>query len=612
MEPNKSKKSARGAAFSLSMLAGSIIVALSSSGVMAADKDSRHHQIPYALTKENKNNHIDKLPSKACQEKVKKGCNHGLSVSESFKFHDQVACLDLEDPAQTDRLLQFVDLRLAEHQLDEDVVIINECDDAVSSDVVVPIATPEMSDTGWISSTVVSTIASTDVPSDDQSMPVTNSVMENGKTTDETVIKEKPDHALLNRDKLEKTDQVTAKIITPVEAIVADQPYLEQDKEQDNGSTVALTEINEAPSETPLQSGSMDDTTSPSVIQDSVVVISPDKSTTKSVVTEKPILTEKDKEQARIDRAIARREERKRKITESQKGNAPAEQSTITMDKTATGAGNVIVSNPVTVVSETAPVTNSASLSKKENTVLPEKRERGVSPIEPRPEKTWIEPSDSIAVLPGAEEKNASAAASANCDSCDQVSGRPVAYRIANSEEDPRIFNFDQSITQRFKSKGAYLDKGKHRDNVVKDKSGRDFLNVMAFWDVLVETQDDGEKLYYGNIQFPLGSRHPAIIKSLRSGDQLELGCRTDEVVVLKSFETEGVDYSHGLVDAYLAYSTEMPDGKTAYQEVVRQPAFSLINVESGCMAKEKFSKRDVDPDKMGNDHILAELPVRE
>ncbi|WP_067522098.1 hypothetical protein [Endozoicomonas ascidiicola] len=608
MEPNKSKKSARGATFSLSMLAGSIIVALSSAGVMAADKDSRHHQIPYALTKENKNNHIDKLPSKACQEKVKKGCDHGLSVSESFKYHDQVACLDLGDPAQTDRLLQFIDLRIAERRLNEDVVVINEYDDALSSEVIVPLATPETSDT----TRVVSTVESKDAPSDDKSILVTNSVIKSGKTIDETVVKEKPDHALLNRDKLEKTDQVTVKIITPVEDIVADQPYLEQDKEQDNGPTVALTEINEAPSETQLQSGSMDDTASPSVIQDSVVVISADKSPAKSVVTEKPILTEKDKEQARIDRAIARREERKRKIAESQKGNAPAEQSTITMDKTAKSAGNVIVSNPVTVVSETVPVTNSAVLSKKENTVLPEKRARSVLPIKPRPEKTWIEPSDSIAELPCAEEKSACTASSASCDNCDQVSGRPIAYQIANSEEDPRILNFDQSITQRFKSKGAYLDKGKHRDNVVKDKSGRDFLNVMAFWDVLVETQDDGEKLYYGNIQFPLGSRHPAIIKSLRSGDQLELGCRTDEVVVLKSFETEGVDYSHGLVDAYLAYSTEMPDGKTAYQEVVRQPAFSLINVESGCMAKEKFSKRGVDPDKMGNDHILAELPVRE
>ncbi|ELU13152.1 hypothetical protein CAPTEDRAFT_208135, partial [Capitella teleta] len=186
---------------------------------------------------------------------------------------------------------------------------------------------------------------------------------------------------------------------------------------------------------------------------------------------------------------------------------------------------------------------------------------------------------------------------------------RPIAYQIA-SQEDPRIMNFDQAITRRFKVSGSYLDKGEQGNNIIKDNRGREFLNVIAFWDVLVEPQSNGENHYYGSIQFPLGSRHPAIIKSTVPEDEISLGCQASEVVVLKSFETEGVDYTHGLVDAYLAHSVVMPDGTVAFQEVVRQPSFSLINVETGCMPRDMFSCSHVDPERMGHDKTLYALPA--
>lgn len=193
----------------------------------------------------------------------------------------------------------------------------------------------------------------------------------------------------------------------------------------------------------------------------------------------------------------------------------------------------------------------------------------------------------------------------------DILPSRPIAYHIA-SKDDSKIINFDQAITRRFKVAGSYLDKGEYGDNVVRDNRGREYMNVIAFWDVLVEPQNNGENYYYGSIQFPLGSRHPAIIKSTVQGDEIALGCKAGNVVVLKSFETEGIDYTHGLIDAYLSHSLIMPDGGIAFQEVVRQPSFALINVETGCMSSDMFSRSYVDPERMGHDKTLHALPIRE
>ena len=176
--------------------------------------------------------------------------------------------------------------------------------------------------------------------------------------------------------------------------------------------------------------------------------------------------------------------------------------------------------------------------------------------------------------------------------------------------EGTKIVNFDHSSLQLFKVAGAYLDKGVNENNIVTDSDSREFLNVMGFRDVLVETLSNGENRYYGNLQFPLGSTQPAIIKSLKPGDSLAEGCRIDEMVVLTGFETEGVDYENGLIDPYLAHSITMPDGSTAFQETIRQPVFSLINVETKCIPREHFTKNRTEP--FGDDTPLESLPVRD
>ena len=239
--------------------------------------------------------------------------------------------------------------------------------------------------------------------------------------------------------------------------------------------------------------------------------------------------TAKEIEKARIERAIARREERKRQQLESttaaEKARKNAEQhSSVTVTPWQQKPVNALTpkhidTNKKSEMSE--PLGSEEKRKTQQQALLVQET------ISNTPKQSA---SKQISSKQNVIDIN-------DCEACEQSIGRPVAYHIANTESDPRIFNFDQGITERFKTKGSYLDKGLYKDNVVKDKSGRGYLNVMALWDVLVESLDNGEKRYYGNIQFPLGSRHPVIIKSVKSGDQLELGCKADEVIVLKALK---------------------------------------------------------------------------
>ena len=115
--------------FAVSALAGSILLAMSAGQLSAADSEqTTKRQIPYVLKlQDNKSGGSDKPES--CRKRMSRSGKH-LGISDTFKYHDQVACLDLGDPAQADRLLQFMDIRLAERQLDEEVVLVKNGDEA--------------------------------------------------------------------------------------------------------------------------------------------------------------------------------------------------------------------------------------------------------------------------------------------------------------------------------------------------------------------------------------------------------------------------------------------------------------------------------------------------
>lgn len=403
-----------------------------------------------------------------------------LSVSKDFKFYEQVASLDLTDPSQAETLLQFMDIRLGEKQLKEDVVLVADSDTVEKA----------------------------------SEAPVQNSVY---------------------RDKL----------------LAAEQPGLRERRAKDMGPGAEYQVGTVAPQ-----------ATTP-------------KATNKAMSEEDK---EREREQARIARAMERRQARleRQKAEEDRKAK------------------------------EKALAARERERAWEEPRRRQEENRNGVrqnlegAPVQPRGQGEGVGyRGQQGAQIPVRSKQPANALLS-----------RPLAPPMT-TVEDPRIINFDQGITRRFRNAGSYLDKGDSGNNIVTDSQGREFLNVIAFWDVLVEPQSNGENYYHGSIQFPMGSRHPAIIKSTLPGDEIDLGCKSNEVVVLKSFETEGIDYTHGLVDAYLAHSLVMPDGTVAFQEDVRQPSFGLINAETGCLPRDMFSRSQVDPQRMGGDKILYSLPVR-
>ncbi|USE33845.1 hypothetical protein [Endozoicomonas sp. SCSIO W0465] len=465
----------------------------------AYDRDDHNIVSPYAVLAEGDSG--EKYWHKS--RKVNRN-PQDLSVSRDFEFYKQVASLDLTDPLQGETFLQFMDTRLAEKELNEEVRLVSENDsEAKAMEMAVP-----------ITSQTIATAEQEQVELREQQSAlkpeVGNEIIVDHHTTVVTDVSEAQEPVDITRPR-----------------------KLVKKKEQQGPASGSLHNENVKPGE-------------------------------------ETSVENKEEEQAGIARTREARlaTERARQEIEEQRLTEERREA-----EEKASAEELRLAEESRIAEEKARVEQALQLA--EDTSESEKAEQI--------KRTAIN------ILPS----------------------RPIAYQIA-SEQAPGIINFDQAIARRFKVAGSYLDKGEHGNNIVKDHRGREFINVMAFWDVLVAPQGNGENYYYGSIQFPLGSRHPAIIKSIVPGDEITLGCKAGEVMILKGFETEGIDYTHGLIDAYLAYSVIMPDGTVAFQEVVRQPAFSLINVETGCMSSDRFSRSYVDPERMGHDKTLHALPVRE
>lgn len=460
-----------------------------------------------------------------------------LSVSRDFKFYKQVASLDLTDPVQAETFLKFMDIRLAEKELNEEVVLVGENESEIKLS---EIKVPEMT-----------------VP-DDQAAVITEqsgqqSALKPEVEKEAVAVRQTPVGTKTSKDKKES-------------------PNITKPRKLDNRGEL------QGPRSRSFQKGN----------------------------EEKPEV-DKEKERARIARgreARLAREQAKQKA----EGHKQLEERREAGDKARTELLRLAEEKPGATRKARAEELRIAEVKHKGE----EKAKAGTAQERSHQERE----KERLLNKDKKEDAARSAKQAADAEQLKQATAnilpsRPVAYQIA-SEQDPKIVNFDQAITRRFKVAGSSLDKGEHGNNIVKDHRGREFMNVMAFWDVLVEPRDNGENYYYGSIQFPLGSRHPAIIKSTVPGDEIMQGCKAGEVMVLKGFETEGIDHIHGLVDAYLAHSVVMPDGTIAFQEVVRQPSFSLINVETSCMSRDIFSRSHVDPERMGHDKTLYALPVKE
>ncbi len=520
------------AKFAMTVLSTAVIIAASSTiahakKVEATDSDKGKVVPPYAVQADGE----PRSRSKHKNRRVNRNPQN-LSVSKDFKFYKQVASLDLTDPAQAETFLQFMDIRLAEKELNEEVVLVKE-------------------------------------------------------NEPEATILEKPGQVGLDEKALATAEQARQS-----EQQKAFKPQAEKEVSSPPVTPVIKTEEKQEPQKItkPTKVDKKKERPAPhsrTVQKDKGKAVGEVRSAEKSVADKEK---EKEEEEARIARAIERREAREQAKAEKQKAEA------------------------LRLAEEKRKVEEKAKAEKEKADTLAQEQKRKEEELERiRNER------EKERLLAEKRKEEAAQLAKQEAEKAEQIKqaaanilpSRPVAYQIA-SEQDPKIINFDQAITRRFKVAGSYLDKGEHGDNIVKDNRGREFLNVIAFWDVLVEPQSNGDNHYYGSLQFPLGSRHPAIIKSTVQGDEIALGCQANEVVVLKSFETEGVDYTHGLVDAYLAHSVVMPDGTVAFQEVVRQPSFSLINVETGCMPRDMFSRSHVDPERMGHDKTLHDLPVKE
>lgn len=539
----------------------SVITVLSAAVIIVASSTIAHAKKKEASEKDSDNGvplytvPADGESGDKYQQKRRVNSNpQNLSVSRDFKFYNQVASLDLTDPVQAETFLKFMDIRLAEKKLNEEVVLVNDNEsESKAPEVMVPV---EQS-----------------VVTAEQQRGLKPEV-----DNETTVVSQIPVRTAITKD---SKAQESAKIVKPTK--------LDNGREQEPRSG-SLQKENDKVSEA------------------------------KSVV-------DKEKEQARLARVrearLAREQARQKaeeqRLAREAKEKAKAEELRLAEEKRR--AKRKAKAEELRLAKEKRKAEEKAKAEKaqaekkareKAEALAQEKKRKEEEQErirqEREKERLLVEKKKHEAVL---AQQKAEKAEPPKPAAINMLPGRPVAYQIA-AEQDPGIINFDQAIARRFKVSGSYLDKGEHGNNIVKDHRGREFMNVMAFWDVLVEHRDIGENYYYGSIQFPLGSRHPAIIKSTVPGDEIMLGCKAGEVLVLKGFETEGIDYTHGLVDAYLAHSVVMPDGTIAFQEVVRQPSFSLANAETGCMPRDIFSRSHVDPERMGHDKTLYALPVRE
>ena len=573
------------------VLSTAVIIAASSTiahakKVDATDSDKGKAVPPYAVQTDEE----PKGRSRHKRRRVNRNPQN-LSVSEDFKFYKQVASLDLTDPVQAETFLQFMDIRLAEKELNEEVVLVKENE---------PEATV-LEKPGQVGLDEKALATAEQARQREQqkafkpqaekevSPPAVAPVMKAEEkqepqqiTKPARVDKKKERPAPHSRD-VQKNKGKAVCEVRPAEKSVADKK-----KEEEEARIARAIERREAREQAKAEKLKAEELRLAEEKRkaEEKARIEKEKAEERRLLAEEKRKAEEAEEKAKREKQKAEElklAEEKRKAEEKAKAEQKAKEEKAKADKEKAEA---LAQEQKRKEEELERIRQERE---KERLQAEKKKEEAAQLAKQEAEKAEQIKQAAVNILPS----------------------RPVAYQIA-SEHDPKIINFDQAITRRFKVSGSYLDKGEHGDNIVKDNRGREYMNVIAFWDVLVEPQSSGENHYYGSIQFPLGSRHPAIIKSTVQGDEIALGCKAGEVVVLKSFETEGVDYTHGLVDAYLAHSVVMPDGNVAFQEVVRQPSFSLINVETGCMPSDMFSRSHVDPERMGHDKTLHALPVRE
>ncbi|WP_066016148.1 hypothetical protein [Endozoicomonas atrinae] len=586
----------------MTILSAAVIIAASSTiayakKTEAPDKENDNIVPPYAVLGEgelkgkykHKNRRVNRNPQ-------------NLSVSKDFKFYKQVASLDLTDPVQAETFLQFMDIRLAEKELNEEVVLVSEHEQETKAPTVM---TPEPPDEQAEQQRALK-------PEVESETVVIHQVPASTKTSDS---QESPKITKPRKLEQRRGQQEPRSRSLQGESGKAGEEKSVADKEKEQARTARAREARLAREQAKQKAEEQRLAEERREAEEKV------RAEEKARAEELRLAEEKRRAKRKAKAEARRQAEEKRKAEEK----AKAEELRLAEEKRK--AEEAAKAETLRLAEEKRKAEEKAREEKaKAEIAQTEKEERDKAEALAQQKMRKEEERERIRqerekerLVAQKKKEEAARLAKQEAEKAEQIKraainilpSRPVAYQIA-SEQDPKIINFDQAITRRFKVAGSYLDKGEHGNNIVKDHRGRDFMNVMAFWDVLVEPQSNGENYYYGSIQFPLGSRHPAIIKSTVPGDEITLGCKAGEVLVLKGFETEGIDYTHGLVDAYLAHSVVMPDGTIAFQEVVRQPSFSLINVETGCMPSDMFSRSHVDPERMGHDKTLHALPVRE
>ncbi|MGI2025851.1 hypothetical protein [Endozoicomonas acroporae] len=599
----------------------SAITALSAAVIIAASSTIAHSQKSEASDKDSDDGVplytvlADGESGGKLQQKRRANINpQNLSVSRDFKFYNQVAALDLTDPVQAETFLKFMDIRLAEKNLNEEVVLVgNNESETKAQNVMVPVdetaVVRQMPDSTAITRDSKARESKVVRPvkldkGREQQGPRSGSVQKDNSKVSEAksaVVKEK-DQARLARvnEARQAREQARKK--------AEEQRLARETKEKAKAEELRLAEEQRRAKRKAKAEElrlAQEKRKAEEKAKAEALRAAEEKRKAEEKAKAEALRVAEEKRKAEEEKAKAealRAAEEKRKVEEEK---AKAEALRLAEEKRKTE--EKAKAEALRVAEEKRKAEEKAKAD--ELKVAEEKRK---AEEKAREEKAKAEELKLAEEKLKAEEKNKAERAKLPKEAAINIlPSRPVAYQIA-AEQDPGIINFDQAITRRFKVAGSYLDKGEHGNNIVKDHRGREFINVMAFWDVLVEHRDNGENYYYGSIQFPLGSRHPAIIKSTVTGDEIALGCKAGEVLVLKGFETEGIDYSHGLVDAYLAHSVVLPDGTIAFQEVVRQPSFSLVNAETDCMPRDIFSRNHVDPERMGYDKTLDALPFRE
>ncbi|MBO9483953.1 hypothetical protein [Salinisphaera sp. G21_0] len=585
----------------ITVLSAAVIIAASSTiahakKTEASDKDSDDGVLLYTVLADGESG--GKL-----KQKRRANINpQNLSVSRDFKFYNQVAALDLTDPVQAETFLKFMDIRLAEKKLNEEVVLVGDNEQTIVTAEQQRALKPEVeNETAVVRQMPVRTAIAKDSKVGESANIVKPTKLDKGREQQgprsESLQKENNKASEAKSAVVKERDQ--ARLARVNEARLAREQARKKAEEQR-----LAREAEEKAKAEELR-----------------LAEEQRRAKRKAKAEELRLAKEKRKAEEKAKAEALRAAEEKRKAEEKAKAEAlrMAEEKGKAEEEKAKAEALRVAEEKRKAEEEKAKAEALRVAEEKRKTeekakadelkVAEEKRK---AEEKAREEKAKAEELKLAEEKIKAEEKNKAEKAKQSKEATINIlPSRPVAYQIA-AEQDPGIINFDQAITRRFKVSGSYLDKGEHGNNIVKDHRGREFMNVMAFWDVLVEHRDNGEHYYYGSIQFPLGSRHPAIIKSTVTGDEIALGCKTGEVLVLKGFETEGIDYTHGLVDAYLAHSVVMPDGTIAFQEVVRQPSFSLVNAETGCMSRDIFSRNHVDPEGMGHDKTLDALPVRD